>query len=113
MVDMAVIRLRGSVSTPREILDTLNMLKLKKANNLRLFDSKNSVILGMVKKVKDFVTWGEISKETKELLIKKGKGGIFNLHPPVKGLKSVKLSYPKGDLGYRGKRMNELIKRML
>ena len=38
---------------------------------------------------------------------------IFRLTPPSKGFKSVKESYPKGDLGYRGKEINELLERMI
>ena len=38
---------------------------------------------------------------------------IFRLSPPSKGYKSVKEPYPKGDLGYRGKAINELLKRMI
>ncbi|MCD6215900.1 MAG: uL30 family ribosomal protein [Candidatus Aenigmarchaeota archaeon] len=115
MTELAVIRIRGSAGKPKKILDTLNMLGLKKPNMLRLFNSDDKVILGMVRKVKDFVTWGEVDEETKELLSKtnKKKKNIFNLHPPVKGFKSIKVSYPKGDLGYRGKNINKLIKRMI
>jgi large subunit ribosomal protein L30 len=38
---------------------------------------------------------------------------IFRLTPPSKGFKSVKEHYPKGDLGYRGKEINELLERMI
>jgi large subunit ribosomal protein L30 len=38
---------------------------------------------------------------------------VFRLKPPSKGFKSVKESYPKGDLGYRGKDINELLERMI
>ncbi len=38
---------------------------------------------------------------------------VFRLTPPSKGFKSVKEHYPKGDLGYRGKEINELITRMI
>jgi large subunit ribosomal protein L30 len=38
---------------------------------------------------------------------------VFRLTPPSKGFKSTKTQYPKGDLGYRGKAINELIKRMI
>lgn len=37
----------------------------------------------------------------------------FRLTPPSKGLKSVNETYPRGDLGYRGKEINELIERMI
>lgn len=38
---------------------------------------------------------------------------VFRLTPPSKGFKSVKEFYPAGDLGYRGKEINELLKRMI
>ena len=37
----------------------------------------------------------------------------FRLTPPSKGFKSVKLTFPKGDLGYRGKEINKLLWRMM
>jgi len=39
---------------------------------------------------------------------------VFRLHPPTKGFKGkVKKSYGMGgELGYRGKKINELVKRM-
>jgi large subunit ribosomal protein L30 len=38
---------------------------------------------------------------------------VFRLTPPSKGFKSVKEHYPAGDLGYRGKEINELLERMM
>jgi len=38
---------------------------------------------------------------------------VFRLTPPSKGFKSVKEHYPKGDLGCRGKEINELLERMI
>jgi large subunit ribosomal protein L30 len=38
---------------------------------------------------------------------------VFRLTPPSKGLKSVNQHYPSGDLGYRGKEINELLRRMI
>ncbi len=38
---------------------------------------------------------------------------VFKLTPPSKGFKSVKEHYPKGDLGYRGNEINELLMRMV
>jgi large subunit ribosomal protein L30 len=39
---------------------------------------------------------------------------VFRLHPPKKGFNgSTKKPYPKGELGYRGKAINELIARMV
>ncbi len=38
---------------------------------------------------------------------------VFRLHPPSGGFKSIKQHYPKGDLGYRGEAINELLLRMI
>jgi large subunit ribosomal protein L30 len=39
---------------------------------------------------------------------------VLRLHPPVKGLRAIKRGYNDGgDLGYRGKAINQLIDRML
>ncbi len=50
--------------------------------------------------------------------LKKGKKTIikpvFRLSPPSKGFrKSIKQHYPNGEVGYRGKEINELLKRMI
>lgn len=37
----------------------------------------------------------------------------FRLTPPSKGFKSIKEHFPRGDLGYRGKEINELVERMI
>lgn len=37
----------------------------------------------------------------------------FGLAPPSKGFSSVHDTYPKGDIGYRGKEINALIERMI
>ncbi len=39
---------------------------------------------------------------------------VFRLHPPRKGLKSIKRPFGHGgDLGYRGKAINDLLLRMI
>ncbi|MGC9210334.1 MAG: 50S ribosomal protein L30 [Acidilobus sp.] len=46
-------------------------------------------------------------------LDKYGVKPFFRLHPPSGGFKrSVKKLYPEGELGYRGKEINELVQRM-
>ena len=70
MTLLAIIRVRGSVKVKHEILDTLNMLNLTRANHCSLFLSKKETN-GMIKKVQDYVTYGEISKEVLLKLFKK------------------------------------------
>ena len=84
---IAVIRIRGNVNVRGVIKDTLDMLKLMKKNYCVVYD-KTSSIVGMLKKVKDYVTWGEIKEQTLKLLVdkrgKKDKKG-FALQPPRGG----------------------------
>lgn len=150
----AVIRIRGKIGIKKEIEDTLRMLRLNSVNNCVVVP-ENPSFKGMIEKVKDYVTYGEIDKETLIAMLKKRlrlegnrrldeknlkeiigvdsfevlaekiiKGElklkdlesvkpVFRLTPPSKGFKSVKEHYPKGDLGYRGKEINELLKRMI
>ena len=67
---IAVIRIRGRVNVPRDIKKTLELLRLKKKHNCVVVENKPS-ILGMIKKVESYVTWGEINAETMELLLRK------------------------------------------
>lgn len=104
----AVIRLRGITGTRKQVEDTLRMLGLRRKHTLVILPRTDS-ILGMIKKVEPMVTWGEISDElTSKLGVKS-----VRLKPPAKGFRAIKKPYPKGDLGYRGKEINELIKRMV
>ncbi|MCD6478217.1 MAG: 50S ribosomal protein L30 [Candidatus Aenigmarchaeota archaeon] len=150
---LCVIRLRGSVKIKREIKDTLRMLRLYRKNTCTLINETPQNV-GMIKKVKDYVTWGTISEDMLTKLIKKrgrtlgnkrldekflkenklknfeelskkileGKIKLkespikpyFRLSPPSKGFKgSIKQHYPKGALGNRGDKINDLLKRMI
>ena len=138
---IAVVRVRGAIKAMSTIRDTLEMLNLHAQNHCVVLDNTPDV-KGMVMKVKDYVTWGEISEETyNELLNKRSqaftsregdsKGLIkynysdmagkkikkcFRLSPPRKGYekKGIKKSFRQGGaLGYRGDKINNLIKRML
>lgn len=108
-----VIRMRGEVSKRKEILDTFRMLGLKKLYSAKLLENTPSN-MGMVKKVENFAAWGEAAEETEKLLESRIKGGAsFGLKPPRGGLKSKKLRYPRGNLGYCEEKINELVKRMV
>jgi large subunit ribosomal protein L30 len=58
----AVIRVRGIVNVRTDIEDTLRMLRLNQVNHCVLLPRTKSH-LGMLQKVKDYVTWGEITPE--------------------------------------------------
>lgn len=150
----AVIRIRGTVNRKREIKDTLKFLRLNAPNHCVIIPETRKY-LGMLKKAKDYITWGKIDKKTlakllenrlkiigdklldlkelkeitdfndfnefSEALIKgkvklndyKKMKPVFRLNPPKKGYRSTRLNYPKGDLGNRGDKINELIERMI
>ncbi|MEM3577062.1 MAG: 50S ribosomal protein L30 [Candidatus Bathyarchaeia archaeon] len=152
---MIAVRVRGTISAPLEVRETLKMLRLTRNNYAVLIDNRPSFV-GMLKTAQNFITWGEASKETITALIKKrGKlvgskkltdeyaqnlgyksleelaevvlnckveywklpkiQPVFRLHPPTKGFKGkIKKGYSVGgELGYRGEKINELIKRMI
>jgi large subunit ribosomal protein L30 len=151
----AVVKIRGTIRAQRETRETLEMLRLAKTNNAVLIDNRPSYI-GMLYRVQNYVTWGEVSKETVASLLKKrGRlaGGkkltdeaaeklgyksidalaeaitnckaeyqklpnvqpVFNLRPPSKGFKGTtkKSHVAGGEAGYRGEKINELVKRMI
>jgi large subunit ribosomal protein L30 len=140
----AVVRVRGNVNKKQEIKDTMRMLRLTRVNHCVLI-RKDPKTDGMIKKVKDFVTWGEISDDTLAKLVsgrgrkagdarlsekevgevlesyKKKKNAydvkdfkhVFRMAAPRKGYNGVKNAFPKGALGYRGEKINELLERMM
>jgi len=141
-VKVALVRVRGQEGLKYEIKDTLNMLNLSKKNFCTVITNTPSM-KGMINKIKDYVTYGEIDSETYKLLIEKrgveytgpetdSKGKIkykrfitegekkikkyFRLNSPKKGYgrKGIKWVFSKGGaLGYRGAKINDLIKRMV
>ena len=70
---LAVVKVRGTISAQREARATLAMLHLSKTNHAVLVMNTHS-ILGMLKRVQSYITWGEITREMlTELLAKKGR----------------------------------------
>ena len=67
---LAVVRIRGIVNVRKEVEDTLRMLNLQRNCHATLIDDRPS-FLGMLRKAQNIVTWGEVSKETISLLLKK------------------------------------------
>lgn len=69
----AVVRVRGSEQAGGRVDRTLNQLRLNKINHL-VFVKSDATSIGMLEKVKDYVTWGEASAEIiAKVLIKKGE----------------------------------------
>ena len=120
MNELAIIRIKGKVGIRKQIEETLYRLKLRRKYACTLIKSTKEN-LGMIKKVKEFVAFGEINEDTKkELLSKRGKKDkkgklkpFFRLHTPRKGIKS-KLQFEEGGvLGNNSEKINDLIRRML
>src|SRR3989344_1155426 len=95
---LALIRIRGQTKIRHDIYLTLHMFHLKKKLSCVLVTATPSM-LGMIHKVKDYVTWGPIDSETHKLLLekrqtfyttpdgKKAPRPVFHLHPPRGGCK--------------------------
>jgi len=67
---LAIIRIRGRVNVRKTIEDTLQMLNLFRRFNCVIIDDRPSY-QGMLHKIKDWATWGEIDSDTVELLLTK------------------------------------------
>jgi len=67
---LAVIRVRGLSGVFREIDETLRMLHLTRNCHATLVDDRPSY-LGMLRKAKDYLVWGEVSREGVALLLRK------------------------------------------
>ena len=115
---IAVIRISGQVDLKKEIAETLQRLNLDRKYTCVVFENPNASQMGMIKILRDFVAYGEISEETfKKMKDARGKEGkkTFRLHPPRKGIDSKKHfgTSRKAVLGDNKDKINELIERML
>lgn len=139
----AVIRIRGSIGLKEDIKDTLTMLRLHRKMHCVLIKESDSMkgmlqktrswitwgeiddetLRLMIKKRGRKIGGKRLADAETEEIFKKIKEKektpeeiepIFRLNPPSKGFKkSVKQHYPDGELGYREKEINELLKRMI
>ncbi|MEK6875308.1 MAG: uL30 family ribosomal protein [Nanoarchaeota archaeon] len=139
---IAIIRIRGQVGVDRNIKETLSRLRLRRKFICIVLIKPGKEKLGMVKKLRDFVAFGDIKEDTFQKLMEKrgrlidktkktdlktatreliaGKKDyeelnikpFFRLHPPRGGIDS-KIHFPKGVLGDNGEEINKLIERML
>ena len=70
----AVIRISGMVKVRKDFAETLDRMKLRRKYACVLIDLKNKNIKGMLEKIKYFVSYGDVSKETLvKLLESRGK----------------------------------------
>ncbi len=112
---IVAVRVRGIIGTERSIEDTLRMLQLYRKNYCVILKDEPH-LRGMLMKVKDFVTWGELDEETTNALQKKKGSPYYRLNSPRKGFgrKGIKIPFIKGGaLGDRKEKINDLIKRMI
>jgi large subunit ribosomal protein L30 len=120
---LALILVRGFIRMRKSIMDTLFALRLRKKHVCVVVDD-NPVNRAAAAKCKDYIAYGEITEETYKLLVeKRGKKDsdgklkkFFSLSPPRGGFerKGIKTPFTSGGaLGYRGIKMNELIRRMI
>lgn len=154
----AIVRVRGPINIHPGIQDTMKMLRLSRPNHCVIVPADPSH-KGMLGKIKDYVTYGEVDASTLgELIRTRGRlygdkpiddayvsnatGGkyktvadfanavaqgkaklkelgedaklVFRLSPPAGGYEGIKRHHTIGGaLGYRGKEINDLIRRML
>ena len=64
-----LVQVRGTVNTRGDIKDTLKMLRLHHINHCVLIPDTPAYI-GMIRKVKDYIAWGEVSAEVLEELLR-------------------------------------------
>jgi large subunit ribosomal protein L30 len=134
------IRIAGRTGLSYDINETLNSLRLQKKFACVILNEKPET-MGMIKKVRQFISYGSIKEEDLKKLVefrarKAGNKPIlksevdkvvseikeekiitikpfFALHPPIKGFrKSTKQMYPKGVLG-ENKEIIKLLERMI
>lgn len=64
----AVVQVRGVANTRREIKETLKMLRLHHINHCVILP-ETPEYLGMIRKAKDFVAFGEVDAKTLEVIL--------------------------------------------
>ena len=94
MAVYAIIRIRGTVDVPPDVEYTLKLLRLHKKFHCVLYPSNLPGIDGMLHKVKDWVTWGEIDKET---LVK-----LLRIRGRIPGNKQLTDEYVREKLKLKG-----------
>ena len=120
---VGIILVRGLIGIRKDIKGALFSLRLRRKHACVVVEDNPSNRAATVK-CKDYVTYGELDDATLKLLLdKRGKKDpvhkeyykkFFLLHPPRGGFerKGIKVPFNKGGaLGYRGPKVNDLIKK--
>jgi len=138
----AIIRIKGTIGMNKDMEETLGRLNIRRKYSCTVI-KENAVMNGMLKKIENFVAYGDISKEIFTELVKKRGQPIdktkkidagkvveeffeknskklkeLNLKPffrlhPPIHGIKTKIHFPKGVLGNHKEKINDLIKRML
>lgn len=138
---ICIIRIRGRVGLDRKTKESLERLRLGRKYSCVVLVNPNKGQLLMIKKLRNLVALGEITRDAFEKLIdkrgqkidkkkkidskkiveelEKGKSyesvnlkPFFRLHPP-RGGANTKVHFPKGILGDHKEKINDLVLRML
>jgi large subunit ribosomal protein L30 len=67
---IAVIRIAGMVKVRSDVAGTLDRLRLRRKYSCVIVDKNNKDIAGMLKRVKQYIAFGEIDQKTLEKLVK-------------------------------------------
>jgi large subunit ribosomal protein L30 len=119
MSKIAVVLVRGLIGIRHDIKETLFYLNLRRKHACSIVED-TPVVRGMLKKIQDYVTFGEVSEEVlKELSTKRRKDDkkeVYFMAPPKGGFerKGIKQAYVNGGaLGDRKEAINELLSKMM
>jgi ribosomal protein L30/L7E len=115
---IAVIRIRGAPKMSNEMEQTLHYLHLPRRHSCIII-ANNPTTLGMIKKVQNYITWGEVTddvvKQLESKALKNKAKNSFGLKSPRKDMARKGIKLPRGSggaLGFR-KDMGKLITRMI
>lgn len=113
---LALVQIRGTSKVDERVKYTLKLLGLNDKFNCVLIPDTESY-RGMIQKIKDFITWGKIDKETFDQLVEKRFKGkrTFRLSPPRGGFErgGIKKTFKQGGvLGLR-ENIGSLILKMI
>jgi len=101
----AVVRVRGIIGITHDIKRTLEQLRLHKKNYCVVLPNDES-FKGMIMKVKDYVTWGNIEDDTYKLLIEKKGEPYLGREQDSKG----KITYSSKFVDVNGKKLKKFFR---
>lgn len=112
----AAVRVRGDKGMKKELLSTVRSLGLERPNYCVILEETPNM-MGMLRRARSYITWGDIDDQTRNMLTEKHKEKkVFRLNPPKKGYgrKGIKKAFSVGGaLGDRKEKINDLIQRMM